>query len=187
MFAALDASRRRLAKRSERQGYRLVEDPSAEQQQAFGAVVDENHVRRHGLVLQASPNPQPPELEWEQSWHWLLVSLRNERVEAGLGMGRIRGGMVDGRASGATEEAMRAGATSQVWWEAIRRARLAGHSWMNLGGSTIYKRQFGGMLVPIHCALGGARRWFALNMLEKLRSEGLALAVRTRRRMIATG
>ena len=99
-------------------------------------------------------------------------------------MGRVPGAMVDGRASGATDSAMKAGVNSLVWWEAIRRARLAGHSWMNLGGSTTYKRQFGGTLVPIHCVLGGGGRWRAVNLLEKMRSDGIALAVRTRNRVV---
>jgi hypothetical protein len=54
---------------------------------------------------------------------------------------------------------------------------------MNLGGSTVYKRQFGGVLVPIYCQLGGGPRWWAPNLLEKLRREGIALAVKTRRRI----
>jgi len=185
LLAALDGSRRRLARRSEREGYRIVENPLPDQQQAFDAVVRQNHVRRHGAGSPTRGAAQSPEFEWAQPWHWLLVAVRKDAVAAGLGMGRIRGGMVDGRASGATEAAMRAGANSHVWWEAIRRARAAGHAWMNLGGSTTYKRQFGGSLVSIHCALGGARRWFGLNMLEKMRQEGIALAVRTRRRMVS--
>jgi hypothetical protein len=183
LLAALDPSRRRLARRSEREGYQLVDGPDLDQQQSFGAVVAETGVRRHGLAPRASSSTEPRELEWEQPFHWLLVATRNGSVAAGLGMGRIAGGMVDGRASGATDAAMKVGVPSMVWWEAIRRARLAGHSWMNLGGSTTYKRQFGGTLVPIHCALGGAGRWRALNLLEKLRSDGIALAVRTRNRV----
>lgn len=185
LLAALDDSRRRLVRRSERMGYCVIESPGPEHQRAFDAVTTENHVRRHGIDPPRRPQTGPADLEWAQPWHWLLVALRKDSVAAGLGMGRFGGGMVDGRASGATEEAMKAGTNSQVWWEAIRRARLAGHAWMNLGGSTTYKRQFGGALVPIYCALGGGGRWFGLNLLEKVRSDGIAFAVRTRQRMRA--
>lgn len=187
LLAGLDASRRRLARRSAKQGYDVVDAATPELQRSFDALVEDTGVRRHGLARRggARDDAAGSTSEWAQPWHWLLVAVRDGRVAAGLGMGRQRGGMVDGRASGATDEAMRAGTNSLVWWEAIRRARLAGHTWMNLGGSTIYKREFGGVLVPIHCRLGGGGRWFAPNLAEKAQREGLALAVRTRNRLRA--
>jgi hypothetical protein len=124
-----------------------------------------------------------PTSEWARPWHWLLVAIQDGVVVAGLGLGRIPGAMVDGRASGSMEQAMKAGVNSQVWWEAVRRARLAGHTWLNLGGSTVYKRQFGGVAVPIHCALGGTMRWFAPNAFEKLEKEAIAAAVKARYRL----
>jgi hypothetical protein len=183
LFAALSSSRRNLVRRSERQGYRVPLDPSPAHRRAFGELVHDTHVRRHAGAGEGIRNPDPPEIEWAQPWHWLFVGVRNEEVAAGLGLGRLPGGMVDARASGSTEEAMKAGANSVVWWEAIRRARLAGHAWMNLCGSTVFKRQYGGREVAIFCALGGGRRWFATHLLEKLRADATALAVRTRRRL----
>ena len=181
LSAAMDPSRRRLVRRSENQGYEVIEGGAPELQRSFEALLAETGERRHGLRpghdggLEAARG-------WGLPWHWLLVGVKDGTVVAGLGLGRYPGGMVDGRASGSTEQAMKAGTNSQVWWESVRRARLAGHSWMNLGGSTVYKRQFGGVLVSIYCQLGGDPRWWVSNLIEKLRREGIALAVKARRR-----
>ena len=181
LSAAMDPSRRRLVRRSEKQGYEVIEGGTPELQRSFEELLAETGERRHGL----HPGHEGGLLAargWGLPWHWLLVGVKDGAVVAGLGLGRYPGGMVDGRASGSTEQAMKAGTNSQVWWESVRRARLAGHSWTNLGGSTVYKRQFGGVLVPIYCQLGGGPRWWVPNLLEKLRRDGIALAVKARRR-----
>jgi hypothetical protein len=181
LFSGMSSSRRNLVRRSEKQGFVVTGDPSPAQQRAFGALVHDTHARRHGGEV--SCNPDPPELEWAQPWHWLFVGIRDAEVVSGLGLGRFTGGMVDSRASGSTEEAMKAGANSLVWWEAIRQARLADHSWMNLCGSTVFKRQYGGREMTIYCALGGGKRWLALQLTEKLRVEAIAFAGRARRHL----
>lgn len=175
LFAGVSGSRRNLVRRSEKQGYAVSSDPSPEQRRAFGELVYDTHVRRH--AGRAHHNPDPAELEWAQPWHWLFVGVRDEEVVSGLGLGRFRGGMVDARASGSTEEALKAGTNSLVWWEAIRQSRVAGHPWMNLCGSTVFKRQYGGREMTIFCALGGGKRWLAGNLPEKLRADAIALAV----------
>ena len=183
LFAGVSSSRRNLVRRSERQGYVVTGDPTAEQKGAFGDLVYDTHRRRHeGEVRQ---NPDPPELEWAQPWHWLFVGVLEERVVSGLGLGRQPGGMVDARASGSSEDAMKAGANSLVWWEAIRQSRLANHPWMNLCGSTVFKRQYGGREITIFCALGGGKRWLAVHLVEKFRADATALASRTRSRLRA--
>lgn len=181
LSAAMDPSRRRLARRSEKQGYEVIQGDTPELQRSFDEQVAETGARRHGLDPGLESGPEVAR-GWNLPWHWLLVGVKDGAVVAGLGLGRYPGGMVDGRASCSSEQAMKAGANSQVWWESMRRARLAGHSWMNLGGSTVYKRQFGGVLVPIYCQLGGGLRWWVPNLLEKLRREGVAFAVKARRR-----
>jgi len=185
LLAALSSSRRNLVRRSERQGYTVPVDPSAAQQRAFGELVYDTHLRRHARGREVRRNSDPPELEWAQPWHWLLVGVRGDEVVAGLGLGRFPRGMVDARTSGSNQEAMKAGANSVVWWEAIRRARLANHAWMNLCGSTTFKRQYGGREMEIFCALGGGKRWLGAQLSEKLGAEGAALAVRMRNRLRA--
>jgi hypothetical protein len=185
LFSGVKSSRRSLVRRSEKQGYSILDATTPEQRLAFGTVVDENHARRHGGDSHGGRSTDPPDVVWTRPWHWLLLAVRNDAVAAGLGMGRWAGGMVDARAAGATEEAMKAGTNSQLWWEAIRRAHLAGHTWMNFGGSTTFKRQFGGALVPIFCALGGSPRWLVPNLVEKVRAEAIAFAVHTRQRVLA--
>jgi hypothetical protein len=181
LWAAMDPSRRRMVRRSGKQGYEVIEGDTPELQRSFDEQVAETGARRHGL---RPGNDSGPEVArgWGLPWHWLLVVVRDGAVVAGLGLGRHPGGTVDGRASCSSEQAMKAGTNSQVWWESVRQARLAGHNWMNLGGSTIYKREFGGVLVPIYCRLGGGPLWWVPNLLEKLRREGIAFAVKAHRR-----
>ena len=185
LSSAMDPSRRRLVRRSEKQGYAVIEGDTPELQRSFEEQLAETGERRHGVRPGQGGGPEAAR-GWELPWHWLLVGVKDGAVVAGLGLGRYPGGMVDGRASGSSEQAMKAGTNSQVWWESVRRARLDGHSWMNLGGSTIYKRQFGGVLVSIYCQLGGGPLWWAPNLIEKLRREGVALAVRARHRFSST-
>lgn len=183
LFAGVSGSRRNLVRRSEKQGYVVTSDPNDSQKRAFGELVYDTHFRRH--AGKAHRNPDPAELEWAQPWHWLFVGSRNDQVVSGLGLGRLPGGMVDARASGSSEEAMKAGANSLVWWEAVRQARVAEHPWMNLCGSTVFKRQYGGREMTIYCALGGGKRWLAGQLAEKLRFDATALAGRARRRFRA--
>lgn len=171
LSSALDASRRRLARRSEKQGYAIVEELTEPIQRSFAELMIEMHDRRHHI--KSAPLPDVVESgegwrEWELPWHWLIVAVKAGAIAAGLGSGRYPGAMVDGRASASSQEAMTAGANSLVWWEGIRRAKLAGHSWMNLCGSTTYKRQFGGVLVPIQCRLGGGLAAGLPNLVENL-------------------
>ncbi len=180
LFAALDPSRRRLAKRSERQGHVVVEADTFEQRRDFEAMLVENVERREGRPhadTSGTAERDAAAREWEQPWHWLLVGTKDGAVVAGLGSGRCPGGMVDLRASGSTPDARRVGVNSQVWWETLRRARLAGHSWVNLGGATPYKREFGGEVVCVHGRLGGGVRWAVPNTIEVLRRRGEQLAL----------
>lgn len=190
LFTALDPSRRRLARRSERQGHVVVEADTLAMRRDFEAMLVENVERREGRSHVDAPGTAILEAtarEWERPWHWLLVGTKGGVVVAGLGSGRCPGGMVDLRASGSTPEARRVGVNSQVWWETVRRARQAGHSWVNLGGATPYKREFGGEVVCVHARLGGGVRWAVPNTLEVLRRRGEQLALAGRRLMMSPG
>lgn len=180
LFAAMDPSRRRLARRGERQGHVVVEADTFDQRRDFEAMLVENVERREGRShadALGAAELESAARAWEHPWHWLLVGTKDGAVVAGLGSGRCPGGMVDLRASGSTPDARRVGVNSQVWWEAVRRARLAGHSWVNLGGATPYKREFGGEVVSVHGRLGGDVRWVVPNTLEVLRRRGEQLAL----------
>lgn len=181
LAAALDPSRRRLARRSEKQGYMIDERVTAPMQRSFAELMIEMHDRRHGITsppLTDAVEPGESWREWELPWHWLIVAAKDGVIGAGLGCGRMPNGMVDGRASASSEEAMKAGANSLVWWEGIRRAKLAGHTWMNLCGATTYKRQFGGVLVPIQCRLGGGLANELPNLVEKMAKAARPVAAR---------
>lgn len=181
LFDALHSSRRRLARRCLKAGYEVVETHAEPLERSFALLMIEMHERRHHLRMPALADIEPPGEswhEWDLPWHWLIVALKSGSVGAGFGAGRQAGGMVDGRASASSEEAMDAGANSLVWWEGIRRARLAGHTWMNLCGSTRFKRQFGGVLVPIQCRLGGGIACRLPNLVELLTQTARPVAAR---------
>jgi hypothetical protein len=178
LFDRMNHSKRRWTRKSIREGYEVSDDLSLERQRNFARIVNDTHVRRHHLKavpVADAPGPGEDWRTWEQAWHWLLVVLKDGVVVAGIGTGRYPGGAVDARASGSTEEALRHGANCLVQWEAILRARRAGHRWINFGGATIFKREFGGRVVPLYCGLGGGVQWLAPNLVEKWGRNGMGL------------
>jgi hypothetical protein len=93
---------------------------------------------------------------------WLLVAVRQGRVESGLGDGVLRGGTLEGRAGGSTPAAYRDGAFALLSFEEAKRGRDRGHRLVNLGGDTVFKREIAGRLaepVGFWCWLGGRAGW----------------------------
>jgi hypothetical protein len=181
LSASMHRSRRRLARRGLRAGYDIVEAHDEPLERSFALLMIEMHQRRHHLASEPLTEVAASGEswhEWDLPWHWLIVAVKAGEVEAGFGAGRYPGGMMDGRASASSSEAMEEGANSLVWWEGIQRAKLAGHSWMNLCGSTRFKEQFGGMLVPIQCRLGGGLAHRLPNFVELLVHAAMPVAAR---------
>jgi len=168
LMARLDGNRRRAIKRARREGYEVVEATTHEQFRGFAVLQIEAERRRHG-----HPAPVPDRIdvpgegwrEWELPWMWLLVAMREGRVEAGSGFGFVPGGTVDYRANASSAAARHAGVNVLLAWEALRRWRERGATWLNWGGSTEFKRHLGGVRVPIWCRLGGGPAWVVPNFV----------------------
>jgi hypothetical protein len=169
LFARMEHAKRRRVRKCVRQGYEVREDRSVEAERAFAGVTNDTHERRHHLqmpALASSPGPCERWRNWELPWHRLFVVVRDGTIVAGLGVGVLPGGAVDARASGSTEAALRDGANVLAQWEVLRRSRLDGYTWFNFGGMTTFKREFGGVAVPVHCRTGGGLEWLAPNVIE---------------------
>src|SRR5206468_920182 len=65
-----------------------------------------------------------------------------------------------------TPLAKKDGANVLLAWEGIRRSREAGARWLNWGGATRFKLEFGGERVEISCRLGGGPAWLVPNLVD---------------------
>jgi hypothetical protein len=97
---------------------------------------------------------------------WLLLAVRDGKIEAGSGFGVYPGGMIDYRANASSLEGKKGRANVLLAWEAIRLGRERGYRWMNWGGATMFKQELGGTRLRIVCRLGGGPLWALPNAVE---------------------
>ncbi len=167
LMRSLHADKRRMVRRASAAGYRVVEADSLASMREFARVQRETERRRGaGLDRESAEPPAPGESwrEWEHAWMWLLVAVRDGRVEAGSGFGRYPGASIDYRANASTERAKRDGANVLLAWEAMRRGRDQGYRWMNWCGLNTFKLQLGGDPIDVACQLSGGLAWGIPNL-----------------------
>lgn len=182
ILASFDVNKRRAVKRAIREGFEVIEPADAESMHAFSRLQVETERRRGQKSIEVE-DPAPGEAwrEWELPWMWLLVAVRQGRIEGGSGYGVFPGGMVDYRANASTEPALKLGVNVLLAYEALRRGRDRGHRWMNWGGANAFKHELGGELVPLHRWIGGDWRWLARHRLSWTVQRARALMVRKAR------
>jgi hypothetical protein len=172
LVASMHASKRRMLRRAQQEGYRVIEGASLEHFRTFAAIQQETFQRRGIRVprpREGVPEPGEDWREWELPWMWLLLAERAGRIESGLGDGISPGGMLEGRTGASTAAGRRAGAFALLCYEEARRGRDRGYRWLNHGGDTPFKREIAGSLgtrLPMHCWLGGDPRWLLPNRSE---------------------
>jgi hypothetical protein len=176
---ALDPANRRMIKRALAEGSRVLEAKGVELFRSFAAL-PRDLGRAPGALDRDATIPPPGEgfREWEKPWMWLLVAVKDGRVEAGSGFGLLAGATIDYRANASTPAARKDGANVLLAWEAVRLGRERGFRWLNWGGATRFKQEFGGERVQMVCGLGGGPAWRVPNLID-------AAAWRARSRMSA--
>lgn len=181
LLASIHPSKRRMVKRAQNEGYHVIEGETLEHFRTFAAIQREAFQRR-GIHIEGDldklPEPGEDWREWELPWMWLLLAVRDGRVESGLGDGLGTSGMLEGRTGASTALARRAGAFALLCYEEARRGRDRGYRWLNHGGDTPFKREMAGALgtrLVMHCWLGGGSAWKLAN-----RSEAWARSARLR-------
>ena len=181
LLGGMHPSKRRMVRHALAQGYEIIEASTPEHFQAFARIQREAKIRRGQWMtpeVQASPPPGEDWREWELPWMWLVLAVRDGRIESGGGDGSHQGGVLEGRTAASTPEARSAGAFALICLEEFRRGRDHGHHWYNHGGDTLFKRQIAGSLgqrIEMHCWLGGGAVWPLAN-----HSEALAWRIRPR-------
>lgn len=168
MWKRLDGAKRRMVKRATGQGYTVVEAQELAHLRAFADLPrDGRRGAAAPALIGADGLPEPGEgwREWERPWMSLLVAVREGVVEAGSGFGFREGCTVDYRTNASTGAGKRDGANVLLAWEALRRGRERGFRWLNWGGATRFKQEFGGERLSIVCRLGGGTAWALPNML----------------------
>jgi hypothetical protein len=184
----MDGDKRRTIAKARKAGWIVREAREADTFRAFAALQQAAERRRGGNVeaLPEAPAPGESWREWELPWMGLLVAERDGALEAGSGFGWVPGGMLDYRANASSERGRREGANVLLAFEAMRLGRDRGLRWINWGGATLFKRDFGGTLVPVTCRLGGGAAWAIPNRvqtsLRRARPRAAALLKRLRRR-----
>ena len=165
LLAAMDVNKRRAVKRAIKEGFTVRDGASPEDFRAFAHLQRETEARRGIRLpeLPASPAPGESWREWEHPWMWLLVAGRGGAIEAGSGYGCYERATVDYRANASTLEAKKLGANALLAYEALRRARERGFRFMNWGGTTEFKRELGGLPIPIDRYLSGHPLWAPVN------------------------
>ena len=168
LLQTMDKEKQRMVRRCATRGYSVVEAREADAFRAFAEIQRDTEARRGADPAPLPDRPEPGESwrEWELPWMWLLVAVKDGKVEAGSGFGRSPGGTIDYRTNASSITAKNDGANVALAWEAMRRGREAGNRWMNWGGSTHFKKDLGGVLVGIECWLGGAAPWWPANWAE---------------------
>jgi hypothetical protein len=166
IWKGLDGAKRRMVKRARTQGFEIVEARDPELMRGFAMLPRDEHHDRPAAPLADDPGPGEGWREWELPWMWLLVAVRNGVVEAGSGFGLYPGATIDYRTNASSPAAKKDGANVMLAWEAIRLGRQRGHRWLNWGGATRFKQEFGGEHVVIHCRLGGGPAWWIPNLID---------------------
>ena len=163
----MDASKRRALKKAQGLGWEVVEAVRPAEWRAFAGLQRVTESRRGAAPAALPEDPAPGESwrEWELPWMWLLVAVKDGVVGAGSGFGFLPAGTLDYRTNASAEAAKKEGANVLLGWEAMRRGRERGLRWLNWGGATRFKRDFGGPCVEIACRLGGGAAWAIPNRL----------------------
>jgi hypothetical protein len=161
LFWGMDHNKRHNLKQALGAGFEIAEATTQEDFRAFAKlkVLTELRYGVHAPPIPEAPASGEAWREWELPWTWLLLARRGGRIEAGLGFGRFAAGVLDARENASLPEAKQAGANVLLAWEAIRRGSLAGYRRMNWGGNTIFKRGFGGAVIPMMCHPEGGPLW----------------------------
>jgi len=192
LLQSMDKEKQRMIRRASSRGYTVVDARDGAEFRAFAEIQRETEARRGGSPPAVPETPEPGEAwrEWELPWMWLLVAVKDGKVEAGSGFGRSAGGTLDYRTNASSLAAKNDGANVQLAWEALRRGREAGHRWMNWGGATHFKKDLGGARVDLACWLGGGTMWSPANWAEaatrRVRAR-IGSALRERRRPASAG
>jgi hypothetical protein len=169
LLHSMDVNKRRATKQAAKSGFVVVEATESSQFAAYARLQDETETRRGPTAPRGlDPDPAPGESwrEWELPWMWLLVAIRDGKIEAGSGFGVYPGGMIDYRTNASSLEGKKGRANVLLAWEAIRLGRERGFRWMNWGGATMFKQEMGGAHVGIACRLGGGPLWTLPNAVE---------------------
>lgn len=170
-FKKLSGNKRREARKAGEAGWTVEIASSHAEFRRFAGIQRETESRREGEDASSLPSdPAPGESwrEWEHPWMWLLVAKRDGEIHAGSGFGRSPGGMLDYRTNASTLEAKNAGVNVLLAVEAMRLGREAGHTYMNWGGTTTFKRTLGGATLDTWQWLGGGGAWTVPNRIESL-------------------
>lgn len=183
----LGSDRRRIVRKSERDGWSVRLAASDEERRQFRALQIETEIR-HGTATASEVEVDPPAgtawREWELPWHALIVAEQGGVVHAGSGFGVTAGGTMDYRTNASDEVGRKAGANALLGIAGLRMAREQNMPWLNWGGATAFKRQLGGVPVEIECRLLGGALWSVPNTLEtrwqQTRPQVAALARRLR-------
>jgi hypothetical protein len=168
LLRAVHPDKRRAIRRAAERGYVVVEATTPEQFHAFASLQRETELRRSAAVppLPESPAAGESWREWELPWMWLLVALKDGRVEAGSGYGVYPGAQLDYRTNASSARGRQEGANVLLGWEGMKQARARGFQWLNWGGATQFKLQHGGTPVEMNCVLAGGWRWAVPNRLS---------------------
>lgn len=168
LWKGLDGAKRRMTKKARNQGYTVVEARDPEMLRAFSLLPRENQTDTRPPVAYDGDLPPPGEgfREWELPWMCLLVAIKDGVVEAGSGFGLKPGGTMDYRTNASSVVAKKDGANVLLAWEAMRIGRERGYRWLNWGGATRFKQEFGGDRIEVDCRLGGGAVWWLPNLVD---------------------
>lgn len=168
LLRTMDGDKRRTIKKAGKAGWCVREGTSADDFRAFAELqrAAERRRGREPAALPDAPGPGESWREWELPWMGLLVAEKDGTIDAGSGFGWVAGGMLDYRANASSERGRREGANVLLAYEAMRLGRERGMRWINWGGATLFKRDFGGVLVPVSCRLAGGPAWTIPNRLQ---------------------
>jgi hypothetical protein len=169
LLASIHSEKRRAIKKAEAAGWTVRLATAPEDWRAFHALQGAlAKARGEGEPLVAPSIREGEEAwrEWGLPWHWLLVAEHEGVLRAGSGFGWGASGVADYRTNASDEVGRKAGANALLAWKAMLHARDAGCHWVNWGGSTVFKRHFGGEAIEMHSVLGGGALWTVPNQLE---------------------
>lgn len=190
LLAGLHSEKRRAIKKAQKGGWdvRLASGP--EEWRAFCEIQVQLDARRaRGGAAQIPLEPAPGESwrEWELPWHWLFVAVKDGVVHGGSGYGWAPNGVADYRTNASTEEGRKGGVNAMLAWVGLLHARESGCRWLNWGGATQFKRQFGGEPMEIHRVLGGGPLWAVPNEVDRVAHRTTRAVIELIKRSRASG
>jgi hypothetical protein len=172
LLRAMASSKRDMVRRAIKRGYSVRPAETLEELRAFNTLSLLARRARGERFREDKRDAPPPGVSWRQwelPWMWLMIAVRDGRIESGAGDSVGTGWSLEARSAASTPEARRDGAFALLCYEEARRARDAGLHWFNHGGDTTFKREMAGKLgrrVPMWCWMSGSALWRLPNEAE---------------------